>query len=384
MKQKFLKLAKEFTVVMTAAIIVLSFAASVQAASDSTENTQNSYLIAATNAGSTGGASPTTGAPKAGTTGATSPTTDPASRATDTGVTGDSTDTGAPDNLIPIKTTGYDDLWKLKSQDPVSMLNELKNGFFRNAKYIFGAVAVLFVMLAAVKLIVAGDNEEVVTKQKKAITYAIIALAVIGFSDEIAQTLSVACPEGEANCSKGGFLADPNAMIKQSSIFNNEVKIFITFIKYLIGGIAVLMLVRNGIRFVALYGNEESVTVDKKNLAFISAGLVLIVIASVAIEKVFFVVDKTRYSTSGGVQPAIAPERGVEEIAGITNMVVTFATPIAILVLIIAGVMYATAGGDEEKTKKAKRMIVLAVAGLALMFGAFAIVGTVISGQFSS
>lgn len=367
MNKRLLKLVKEFTVVMMTAAIVLSFAASVHAASVSTDNVRSGYLIAAQD----------TAAPAAG-TGITE-SQDPLGTTTPA-----PTDTTTPSGIIPLSQTGYEDLWKLKTTEPVSMLNELKNGLFRNAKYVLGAVAVLFIMLAAVKLIIAGDNEEVVTKQKKAITYAIIALAVIGFADEMAQTLSVACPAGQPNCAKGGFLSDPGAMIQQSSIFNNQVKIFITFIKYLIGGIAVLMLVRNGIRFVALAGSEESVTVDKKNLAFTSIGLILIILASTMINKVFYIVDTSKYPTSEGVTPAISPERGVEEIAGITNYVVSFATPVAILVLIAGGVMYATAGGDEEKMKKAKRMLMLAIAGLALIFGAFAIVGTIISGQFSA
>lgn len=380
MKHRLLKLAKEFTVVMMTTVIVLSFVSSVQAASNTSESIKTSYLIAAQDT-----SPPTSGAPTSGAQGGTAPTSGAGtSEPQDVSPGTTTTDSGDLDNLIPLKTTGYEELWQLKTTEPISMLNEFKNGLFRNAKYIFGAIAVLFIMIAAVKLIIAGDNEEVVTKQKNAITYALIALAIIGFADEMAQTLSVACPEGDPTCSQGGFLADPNAMIKQSSIFNNTVKIFITFIKYLIGGIAVLMIVRNGIRFIALQGNEESVTLDKKNLAFTSAGLILIILASTMIDKVFYVVDTSRYSASEGVQPAINPERGVEEIAGITNFAVSFATPIAILVLIIGGVLYATAGGDEEKMKKAKRMIMLAIAGLALIFGAFAIVGTVISGQFSA
>jgi hypothetical protein len=267
---------------------------------------------------------------------------------------------------------------------PVGMLNEFVGGIIKNLKFLIAAVAVLFIIIAAVKLIIAGDNEDVITKQKTAITYAILGLAVLGFADEMGKVLSVACPEGATECAKGGFLSSPSAMIEQSSIFNRTVKIFITFIKYLIGGIAVLMLVRNGIRFVALAGNEESVTLDKKNIAFTSIGLILIIIASTVIDKVFYVLDTSTYPGAEGVEPAINPERGVQEIAGITNFVVSFTAPIAILVLIAGGIMYATAGGNEDTMNKAKRMMLLAVIGMALIYGAFAIVSTVIIGRFSS
>ncbi len=294
--------------------------------------------------------------------------------------------TSKPTLLIPLKETGYEELPKLSQTTPGGMLNEFVGGIFKNIKFLLTSVAVLFFMIAAVKLIVAGDNEEVATKQKQAITYAIIALAVIGFADEMAKVLSVAdvCPLGEPDCAQGGFLSSPSAMIQQSSIFNREVKIFITFIKYLVGGIAVFMLVRNGIRFVALQGNEESVTVDKKNIAFTSVGLILIILASTIIDKVLFIVDTSRYPTTGGIEPAINPARGIQELIGITNWAVTIVTPIAIIVLIAGAVMYATAGGNEETMNKAKRMIFLAILGMVLIFGAFAIVSTIISGQFTS
>lgn len=300
------------------------------------------------------------------------------------GAPGDTTttDTVRTEPLIPLQSTGYEGLQKLTSTEPSGMLYELTHGIFRNLKYILGAVAILFIMVSAVKLIIAGDNEDVVTKQKTAITVGIIGLVVIAFADEMARVLTVACPPEEPECSQGGFLSGPSALIEQASIFNREVKILITFLKYLVGGVAVFMLVRNGIRLVALYGNEESVSLDKKNIAFSSVGLVLIIIASTVIDKVLYIVDTSQYPV-GGVQPAISPESGIQEIIGFTNLAVTFTAPIAILVLIVGAVMYATAGGNEENMNRAKRLIILAVIGMVIIYGAFAIVSTIISGQFT-
>lgn len=298
------------------------------------------------------------------------------------------TPTGDGDGITPflVPVPGaekYEGLPSLTVTQPETMLNTFVQGLFKNLKYILGAFAVLFIMVAAVKLIIAGDNEEVVTKQKAAITFGIIGLIIIGFADEMTKVVSVACLPGQVECVEGGFLSSPQALVQQSSVFNREVKIFITFIKYLIGGVAVLMLVRNGIRLVALAGSEESVALDKKNLAFTSIGLVLIIIASTFIDKVLYIVDVSRYPTTGGVEPAISPTQGAQEVVGFTNMVVTFTAPIAILVLIVGAVMYATAGGNEEQMNKAKRMIVLAVIGMVVIYGAFAIISTIIAGQFN-
>lgn len=284
--------------------------------------------------------------------------------------------------FIPLDTTAYKEFPKLTQTSPTGMLAEFFGGLIRNAKWILGALAVLFIGVAAVKLIVSGNSEDVVTKQKTAMIYGILGLIVIGFADDVARVLSVACAPGETECARGGFLQDPQNIIQQAALFKQTTRIFITFIKYLIGGVAVLMLVRNGIRLIGLAGNEESIGLDKKNLIYTSVGLVLIIIASTFIDKVLFIVDPAKY-TSAGVAPAISPAAGISEVIGFTNMAVLFISPIAILMLIVGAVMYATAGGNEEKMNKAKRLIVLSIVGMALIYGAFAIVGTIVAGQFN-
>ncbi len=284
--------------------------------------------------------------------------------------------------FVPLDTSAYQDLPHLTQTTPTGMLNEFVSGLVTNGKWILGAFAVLFIMIAAVKLIIGGSNEETVTKQKNAIFYGIIGLAVIGFADEVVSVLSVACAPGQTDCARGGFLKDPDNMIESAALFTGTTRVFITFIKYMIGAIAIAMLVRNGIRLVTLSGNEETIALDKKNILWTSLGLVLIIFASTVIDRVLFIVDPVRYSTLTGVQPAIDPSRAAQEAVGITNWVVLFTAPIGILMLIGGALLYATAGGNEEQMNKAKRLIILAVVGMALIYGAFAIVSTVISGQF--
>ncbi|MBA4337166.1 hypothetical protein C0416_05360 [bacterium] len=302
------------------------------------------------------------------------------------GTTTTPTSTG-PDNLegsiyVPLDTSAYGEFPQLSSSTPTGMLDEFVYGIIGNLKYMLGAVAIFFLVLSGIKMIILGDNEEVVTKQKVAFVMALVGLALVMLSDELAKVMSVACVPGEVDCARGGFLKDPGNMIQQAGLFKQTTRVLITFIKYLIGSVALIFLVRNGIRFIALAGNEESVGLDKKNVAFTSLGLILIIMASTVIDKVLYIVDITKYSVSTGVESAISPSRGVEELVGITNFIVSFVAPVAILMLIVGAVMYATAAGNEEQTNKAKKLIILAVGGMAIIYGAFAIISTVVSGQF--
>lgn len=292
--------------------------------------------------------------------------------------------TGEPvqQTYVPLDTSAYQDLPHLTQTTPTGMLNEFVSGLITNGKWILGAFAVLYIFVAAVKLIIGGANEETVSKQKNALLYGIIGLVVIGFADEISRVLSVACAPGEVECAQGGFLKDPNNMIQQAALFTKTTRILITFIKYSIGGIAVAMLVRNGIRLIGLAGSEESVTLDKKNLYWTAIGLIAIILASTFIDKILYIVDPAKYSAITGVEPAINPTRAAQEVVGITNWAVLFTAPIGILMLVVGALMYATAGGNEEQTNKAKRLIILAIAGMAIIYGAFAVISTIISGQF--
>ncbi|MFC1599818.1 hypothetical protein ACFL3T_02205 [Patescibacteria group bacterium] len=373
-KQKTIsRFLKEFVAFLFVLGIVLAMLAPITSAQDVTSGTGggSSGGTAAQGTGGSGAGS----APSAVAPAKTSPTT------TSTPVT----EPGAYKDdyiYIPLNPAAYPDFPKLSSTTPTGMLSEFANGLIRNAKFILGAVAVLFIMLSALKLIISQGNDDTITKQKNAITYGIIGLLIIGFGDEFAKVLSVACAPGETECARGGFLKDPNNIIRQAALFKQETRVIITFIKYLIGGVAIFMFIRNGIRLIGLAGSEESIALDKKNLIYTSVGLVAIILATTLIDKVLYIVDPSKYS-SMGLDPAINPTRAVQEMIGFTNMAVTFVAPLAILMLIVGAIMYATAGGKEEQTNKAKKIIFLSIAGMVLIYGSFAIVSTIVAGQFS-
>ena len=144
------------------------------------------------------------------------------------------------------------------------------------------------------------------------------------------------------------------------------------------------MVIKSGLVMITKGNSEEDMTKEKKKLGFAAAGLILIVLADTLIKKVFYKIDTTSYPGIEGVKPGLDPYAGVKEIVGITNFVVAFISPVAVLIFLIGGVMYLTAGDDEEKTTKARRMMIAAVIGIIIIYGAFAIVSTFITGQIDA
>jgi hypothetical protein len=267
---------------------------------------------------------------------------------------------------------------------------ELMWGVVQNVRFILGAVAIAFIVYAGFRMVTAWGNEEVYTKQRMTILYAIVGLAVVGLSGEFARIFAVSCPpEGtqiagqtQAGCTQGGFLKDPNAIIRSSTLFNQQTKLIITFIKYFLGGVAVLMMVRSGLRMVTMGSQEEKMAQDKKNLLYGGLGLLIVVIADTVVNQVFYKIDMTQYPSTSGAAPGIDAARGVQEIVGVTNFIVSIVGPIAVLMLLAGGIMYISAAGKEETMNKAKRLIVVALVGILIIYGAFAIVSTFIAGNF--
>lgn len=271
-----------------------------------------------------------------------------------------------------------------------AQFQELVWGLIQNARFILGAVAIAFMVYSGFRMVTAWGNEEVYGTQRRNLFYCVIGLAVVGLSGEVANIFAVSCPEFTAPgqtklaCTQGGFLKDPNSIIRASTLFNQRTKIIITFIKYFIGSICVLMTVRSGLRLITMSSKEETISTDKKSLAYSVIGLALIILADNVISNVFYKLDLTRYPSTGGAAPAVDAARGVQEIVGFTNFVVSIVGPIAVLMLLAGGIMYITAAGKEDQMSKAKKLIVAAIVGIIIMFGAFAIVSTFISGNIEN
>jgi len=260
-------------------------------------------------------------------------------------------------------------------------------GTVLNVRYIIGAVAVAMIVYSGFRMVTGWGKEDVYSQQRNSILYAVIGLAIVAMASEFANVFQVDCPQtlpGQTAipCTEGGFLANSNALIRTALLFDQRTQIVITFVKYIVGAIAVLVIIRSGFRMITMTGAEDKIALDKKNLAYGAFGLFLIIIADTVISQVLYKVDQNKYPGVQGAQPAFSAERGVEEIIGFTNFVVSIVGPIGVLALLAGGVMYIAAGGQEDKMERAKRLVFAAITGLVVIYGAFAIVSTFIVGNF--
>lgn len=241
-------------------------------------------------------------------------------------------------------------------------------------KILIAVVAVLMISVLGAKLVLASGEEEDISKAKRGLIYSIIALAIISMSQDLARIFDM---------EKGSLLESPQEILKRVHLFDKEVEIVMTFIKYIIGSAAVIMVVYSAARLITAGGDEEKVSTHKAGIMYSAGGLILVYIGDIFINKVFYKIDKTVYTGITGVNPTVDVKAGVEEISGIVNFMVTFLAPLSILMLIGGAIMYATAGGEEERMNQAKRIIIATVIAIVIIYGAFAVVSTVISSRLA-
>ena len=66
----------------------------------------------------------------------------------------------------------------------------------------------------------------------------------------------------------------------------------------------------------------------------------------------------------------------------IINWIAGIATTIAILVIVIAGILWTTASGNEDQLSTARKMLISGIIGLIIILGAWAMIRTVTGAVF--
>jgi len=223
-------------------------------------------------------------------------------------------------------------------------------------------------------MVFAQGKEDEIENSKKGLIYIAIAFAITSMSQDLARIFDL---------SDGTIIGDPQDLLSRVRLFDKQLEIVITFIKYTIGTFATIMVIRSAIKLITAGGNEEETSTHRKGILYSAGGLVLIFVADVFINKVFYKINKDVYSGITGVNPGVDAKEGVEQLAGITNFIVSFIGPVAILMLIVGGLMYATASGNDEQMDKAKRLVFTTIIAIIIIYGAFALVSTVISSRLT-
>ena len=258
------------------------------------------------------------------------------------------------------------------------ILDNLIRGLIGNLREIIAALAIAFLVISGFLMVTAQGNEDVITTQKRNILWAVIGLSLLSMGENIIEIFKFNEETGVFR----NFFTDPQTMQDRIYKFDVQVDIILTFLRYIIGSIAVLFIVRSASKMIVAGYKEDVTTEEKKTIWAILIGLMVIVTADFTIRNVLYKIRPYAQVSQTGEDIRVNVQDGIDQIVGITNFIVMFAGPLAVLMLIVGGILYATSAGDDEKMNRAKKLIVNTLLGVIIIYFAYALVATFISGVF--
>lgn len=228
-------------------------------------------------------------------------------------------------------------------------------------KLLLVPIAVLYVIVSGVKLVVAGKKvDEVSEREKENIKYIIYGLILIIIADDLVSKVFFK-ETGECLSST----SEAQACARQGS---SLVKGLYSLILAILGTVALFVTVLAAFRLTTAYGNDETVKKEQKRIFAAVGGLIVAAVGEFVIKGLIF--------REGGTQ-MIDVARTQELVINFTNYIAGFIGTCAFVMLLYGGVTYVISFGNEEKTTKARKIMISAAVGIVIALGAFGILRSV-------
>ena len=158
-----------------------------------------------------------------------------------------------------------------------------------------------------------------------------------------------------------------NASIQSgASNITSAIYYILDYAKLLLGTVAVVMIILTGIKLIiARKKIDEVKSSQKEHLIMITAGIIVIFIVNVLVQKVFFGAEGEIWESQAQAQ--MAAEEGYKEMRGMYSLVMMITATLAVLMLVVAGYRLIVSAGNEEVQGKIKNQITGLVMGLLLL-----------------
>lgn len=243
--------------------------------------------------------------------------------------------------------------WSMETQIQSTTLN-----IFKTLKIVVWGLLVIYLVYAWVQMILSMWSDEwQLSEAKRSIRYAIIWLLFINIPGLLYNSFSNKRVTDDVTSTVWDSVTIYQRNIfMNSEVFGSTLWNILTFLQISIVAIAIFMIVYAGIKIILASGDEDKVSESKNKILWSVAGLVFIWVMEVW-RNVMFKWD--------------FKWQGQELFATLANLALFFAWPIAIFFLSLAGYYYITAGGDDDKVKKAKSIVFNTLIATIILLGIY-------------
>lgn len=230
-------------------------------------------------------------------------------------------------------------------------------------KYLMSTIAVVMIVVYSIKFITAGSNEETTKNIKKGLGVSVAGLIVIQLADFAVKKVFF----GEF-----GEVLEDSSTEQFAKAGAEQLSGIVGFIQIALGGIAVLVIIINGLKIMITGMEEENRKKALKNIGYAAAGLIIVGLSE-------FLVKGVVFRELGAEMPSTDAAKVVIQM--ITNFISGFVAVLSFVMLLYAGYTYVVAGSDETARGKVKKLLTGAIIGILVALGAYALTNTLIKFQ---
>jgi len=233
--------------------------------------------------------------------------------------------------------------------------------YARRFKYIVVILAVLFIVIAGIRMITASGNEDIVKKNRTSLIWLMVGLVIMQLSEIFVNILY-----NQDHYRGFGIFGDYAKNIPEE-LQNSLVNPLLNFMMTLLAVIAVLMILIAALKMMTAMGDENKIKKQQQMIIGAMLGLGVIILAKPVVQWFYGYGDETS-------QPSVHVEQSVSIVVQIANFMMGFTFVAAVVMVIVAGIMMIVHFGNDQRVQKAKKIISWVFIGLALILSAYTIV----------
>lgn len=136
--------------------------------------------------------------------------------------------------------------------------------------------------------------------------------------------------------------------------------------------LAILMIVIGGILYITSGGDQGRIQLAKTTITAAIIGLAVAVAAPTFLKEIYTALGSTPTGQAAGARTLS------QILTSVLNTLLGFIGTLSILMLVVGGIMYMTASGDQGRADTAKRTIQYAIVGLVVAILSLVIVRVVV------
>lgn len=239
---------------------------------------------------------------------------------------------------------------------------------------LIAGIAIIWVIVSGIQMILANGDETKITQQRQSILYIILGLAAILLIERLI-VLFYGVPGAERGIGTEGPGLSP------------EILGIISYLRSLVGIVALAMIMISGFKTIASQGEEEKIGNERKAILWIIIGIVVILINAVVVENLY--IDPIEQELAAEQTNREAdPEIRMSNVQNLINLLgnviqflLGFVGLIALAAFVYSGATMILNMGNDEIVTKSRKLMINAIIGIIVILSAYAIVATVIKFQ---